>query len=143
GHLHPPHVVRQVGEHRLHLVEVAHADPTTGDEGVAHARRTGDGVRHRFLVIAYESEVDHLASVGRDQSPQRMTVGVTELTRTQWRRPFHQLVAGGQHTHADSTHDSHGRHSHAGQHAEVHGSEDRPCFDDDVSLTDVVAGLAH
>ena len=53
-----------------------------------------------FSVVANEAEIDDLEAVGRHERAERVPVRVAQLTGTQRRAAFDQLVARRQHTDA-------------------------------------------
>ena len=125
GHLPPVHLARMPVEHDLDVVEVAHAHPARGDDGVAAGQpvprgpRTGWRPRRRGPVPrstgTQPASPTRASSVGRLESriwPGRSGAG-----------PVDQLVAGGQHADPGRREHRHLLEPEAGQHAQMAGRE--------------------
>src|SRR5581483_3233405 len=114
GDLHPPHVVGDLGEHRLHLVVVPHAHATAREQRVARRYAARDRVAHRVALVACDTEVDRVEARLREQGEQDTPVRVPDLTGSERTSELHELVAGREHADTGAGHDIDLGDAHAG-----------------------------
>ncbi len=81
-------------EGNLDEVELTHAHPSRGEDGVAAPHALSEHSRDRSLLVATNTEVDAHEPVTLECCQQPLAVRVADLARPERRRDVRELIAG-------------------------------------------------